>query len=95
MLGQVMMDALTSKKSYGAAERHKEALQDVEEYFGVTGLLDGFATVSYKRHNTRVREAVQAAAAVQNTGRPTRLHKQLLLGMRASSALYRDQPLAP
>ena len=67
---QVMMEALTSKKAI--TERHKEALQDMEEYFGVKGLLTNAATITYKRHNARVHKAIQAAAAaaaaVQTTG---------------------------
>lgn len=66
---QVMMEALTSKKAI--AERHKEALRDMEEYFGVKGLLANAATVTYNRHNARVPKAIQAAAAaaaVQSAG---------------------------
>lgn len=63
---QVMMEALTSKRAI--AERHKEALRDMEEYFGVKGLLTNAATVTYKRHNARVHQAMQTAAAVQSAG---------------------------
>ena len=97
--GQVMMEALTPKKSYAAAERHKQALQDMEEYFGVKGLLAGSATVTYKRHNTRVHQAIQAAAAGHNTGRPACIvvvHTQppceaclcILLCMKTTALLY-------
>ena len=58
---QAMMEALTTKKAI--AEYHKEALQDMEEYFGVKGLLTNAATVTYKRHNASVHKAIQAAAA--------------------------------
>ena len=41
---QVMLEGLASKKAH--AEHHKEALQDLEEYFGVKGLLANSATVT-------------------------------------------------
>ena len=54
------MDALRLKVSYRTAERHRDALQDLEEYFDVKGLLGCSDSVSYKRHNSRVHQAVQA-----------------------------------
>ena len=71
-LGQAMMEALTSKRA--DAQRHKEALQDMEEYFGVKGLLTNAAVVTYKRHNARVHQAMQTAAAVQSAGGHACLH---------------------
>lgn len=63
---QVMMEGLTSRRAL--AEYQKEALRDMEEYFGVKGLVTKAATVTYKRHNARVHGAMQAAAAVQSAG---------------------------
>ena len=45
------------------APYHKSALQDMEEYFGLKGLLADAALLTYQRHNTRVHQAVQAATA--------------------------------
>ncbi len=60
---QVMMEALALKvSSYSPAERHRQALQDLEAFFGVKGLSAGSAKVSYKRHNTRVHAAVDRLA---------------------------------
>lgn len=63
---QVMMEGLTFRRAL--AEYQKEALRDMEEYFGVKGLVTKAASVTYKRHNARVHGAIQAAAAVQSAG---------------------------
>ena len=63
---QVMMEGLTSNREL--AEHQKQAVQDMEEYFGVKGLLSNSAIVTYKRHNSRVHEAIQAAAALHSSG---------------------------
>lgn len=65
-IAQVIMEGLTFRRAL--AEYQKEALRDMEEYFGVKGLVTKAATVTYKRHNTRVHGAIQAAAAVQSAG---------------------------
>ena len=60
---QVMIEALTSKTAIAEGHKVLEALQDMEDYFGVKGLLTNAATVAYKRHNARIHKAIQAAAA--------------------------------
>ena len=60
---QVIMEALSLKKGQGVGERHREALQDLEDYFGLKGLLAGSPTLTYKRHNSSFQQIIQAAAA--------------------------------
>lgn len=81
------MEALSSKKTF-ATELHKGALQDMEEYFGLKGLLNNSAAVSYKRHNTRVHEALQAAAAAQSAGSRALLYLSLAVIGTAKATEY-------
>lgn len=73
LVEQVMLEALSSKRAF-ATEPHRGALQDMEEYYGVKGLLNNSATIIYKRHNNRVHEAMQAAAAARSAGSHACLH---------------------
>lgn len=70
---QVMLEALSSKRTF-ITEPHRGALQDMEEYFGVKGLLNNSASITYKRHNTRVHAAVQVAAAAWSAGSHACVH---------------------
>lgn len=54
-----MLEALALKGSSRIDERHKEALRDLEEFFGVKGLLAGDATVTYKQANAKMQAAMQ------------------------------------
>ncbi|DBA81851.1 TPA: hypothetical protein ACH3X1_007570 [Trebouxia sp. C0004] len=56
---QVMMEALTPWGLHSKAEIHREALQDLEDYFAVKGLLSASDKVSYKPHNKTICEAVK------------------------------------
>lgn len=60
------MEGLTFKKAF--AEHHREALQSMEAYFGVNGLL-AKSTVTYKSSNLRMQWAIAAATGVQTAGR--------------------------
>ena len=51
------MEALTGLHS--RAEIHREALQDLEDYFAVKGLVSGADKVSYKQHNKTICQAVK------------------------------------
>ncbi len=52
------MEALTPWGLRSKAEIHREALQDLEDYFAVKGLVSGSDKVSYKQHNKTICEAV-------------------------------------
>jgi hypothetical protein len=54
-----MMEALTPWGLHSKAEIHREALQDLEDYFAVKGLLSGSDKVSYKQHNKTICQAVK------------------------------------
>lgn len=64
---QVMMEGLVSKKVL--TEHQKQAVQNLEAYFGVNGLLAKAAAITYRRDNLRVRAAVEDAAGVPSAGR--------------------------
>lgn len=72
-----MMEGLTSKKAV-AVQLHKEALQDMEEFFDVKGGLLGTSTTgAYKPHDITVHGAIQAAAAAQISGGHARVTSRM------------------
>lgn len=54
-----MLEALALKISYSTAERHREGLRDLEEFFGLEGLLAGSDKITHKRHNSKVHQALE------------------------------------
>ena len=60
---QVMLEALAEKVSWRTSDRCKEALRDVENFFGVKGLETGSAKVTFKKHNTWLKQAMKELAA--------------------------------
>ena len=65
-----MLEALASKVSWRTPDRYKAALREVEDFFGVKGLETGSAQVTYKKHNTWLKQAMKelASASAQRQG---------------------------
>ncbi len=57
-----MIEALAAE-TWKTSNRNKEALQDAEDFFGVKGLLAGAVKVTYKQHNTMMKQLVKGAAS--------------------------------
>ncbi|KAL0040884.1 hypothetical protein WJX79_008605 [Trebouxia sp. C0005] len=56
---QLMLEALAAASSQRTSIRANEALQDVEDFFGVKGLLAGAVKVTFKQHNTMMTQLVK------------------------------------
>lgn len=65
-----MLDALAEKVSWRTSDRYKQALREVEDFFGVKGLETGSTQVTYKKHNTWLKQAMKelAPASAQRQG---------------------------
>ena len=82
---QVMGEGLMSKRV--VTEHQKQAVQNLESYFGVNGLLAKAAAITYRRKNVRVRAAVEAAAGVPSAGRHTVLTAHMYLTRKLHEGL--------
>lgn len=72
-----MLEALAAASSQRTSIRANEALQDVEDFFGVKGLLAGAVKVTFKQHNTMMTQLVKEGVSppTQSPGNTYLLYK--------------------